>query len=81
MGKSIKEPAWRKYFISDMKRCITSYHFWMDSFGQYIYRWFLCPLFGHKKVHMTECWDETLLKEVKKPYCFHCYRQVKDKHE
>lgn len=77
IGKAIKDVIWRKYFFKDIKRCITSDYFWMDSFGQYLYRWILCPLFGHHKVQTIEYWDGSLKKDVKGPYCFHCDRPIK----
>lgn len=77
MKKAIVDPSWRKHFFSDIKQCITSHYFWMDSFGQYIYRWFLCPIFGHSKVQWAEYWDEDLGHEVHGKFCFHCYRPVK----
>jgi len=52
---------------------IESY-FWHDSFGRYINRWLLCPLFGHRKVQWLS--DGSCSDERPMNYCFNCEQEV-----
>lgn len=54
------------------KRLWTSPDFWHDSFGQYINRFIICPLFGHGKVIVIE---DDCGKFVRR-HCFKCERDV-----
>lgn len=62
----LKKRWWKHLFES-----FTGPYFWHDSFGQYLNRWFLCPILGHRKVK-----DVSDPGEKEKLYCFNCERDV-----
>ena len=63
----LKKRWWKQFF-----EAFKGPYFWHDSFGQYINRWILCPLLGHRKVHNVS--DPG---EPPKMYCFNCERIIK----
>lgn len=50
-------------------------YFWEDSFGQYINRFILCPLLGHRKKHFFEKGHGCESDEAYW-YCFNCHQQL-----
>ena len=64
--------GWWKYFF----RSFRGSYFWHDSFGVYINRWFICPIFGHRKVKYLEGQGNP---EENWFYCFACRKYVKEK--
>lgn len=69
--------GWRNFFRCswwEMALGLGPYksYLWEDSFGCYLYRWVLCPLFGHDPRHLSDSCDG------KGPhiYCFKCQSRL-----
>ena len=57
--------------LKGVLRSFRSTYLLHDSFGQYINRWFICPIFGHREIKEIE--DD---EGNKRKYCFACERFI-----
>ena len=69
--------GFRKYrnIISFFQGRLYRGYFWEDSFGQYINRWFLCPILGHRNIQYFKD-GEGCSNEKAHWYCFNCHRCI-----